>query len=402
MNTGSRQSLPNKKRILFVCSPDSTHAASWMSLLHGFNLDVRVFAVYLQPESRYLPAWEYPTYSLFYPPTERLILEVVQNLIPKNLPLKKVQQKTADRYRLREWYLDHVIKKFKPEIIHAFPLNTGGKPLARVLKKIPEKKWPKIVVSTWGSDLRLGKEKKDEEGENTRFLLKNSNGLFSDCETDLKVAISYTSEKLQFAQSMPGTGGLDLEQFTCGQTDVTCRKIILIPKAFERGHANRTVPILEALCGLEPELASYEVHLLMCSGQVKEYLKSLPKWVQNKCITHGMIPQTELIKLMKKSRLMLAPSLSDGTPNVMLEAMACGALPIMHPLDSIKEWIDDGENGLLAHALYPDKILGAIKRGLEDDQLCRKALKINGRMSAQRTDGKKNKIKIRQQYERLL
>ena len=47
---------------------------------------------------------------------------------------------------------------------------------------------------------------------------------------------------------------------------------------------------------------------------------------------------------------MVSPSVHDGTPNSLLEAMACGCLPVAGDLDSIREWITPGENGLLTDA----------------------------------------------------
>ncbi len=78
----------------------------------------------------------------------------------------------------------------------------------------------------------------------------------------------------------------------------------------------------------------------MCSDAVQKEINSFPDSLRKICKIHDMISQKDLFDLMSKTRIMVALSLSDGTPNVMLEAMAAGALPIMHPLDSIKEWID--------------------------------------------------------------
>ena len=45
---------------------------------------------------------------------------------------------------------------------------------------------------------------------------------------------------------------------------------------------------------------------------------------------------------MTRARVMLAPSLVDGTPNSMFEAMASGALPIVSPLETIRDEVKRG------------------------------------------------------------
>jgi glycosyltransferase involved in cell wall biosynthesis len=75
------------------------------------------------------------------------------------------------------------------------------------------------------------------------------------------------------------------------------------------------------------------------------------------------------MQLMGCARVMLAPSLVDGTPNSMFEAMATGALPILSPLDTIRPLVRDGSNVLFARNLYPDEIGEALVRGMHDDVL---------------------------------
>jgi glycosyltransferase involved in cell wall biosynthesis len=66
---------------------------------------------------------------------------------------------------------------------------------------------------------------------------------------------------------------------------------------------------------------------------------------------------------------MLAPSLVDGTPNSMFEAMATGAFPVLSPLDTIRPLVRDGLNVLFARNLYPDEIGDALVRAMQDDAL---------------------------------
>jgi glycosyltransferase involved in cell wall biosynthesis len=90
--------------------------------------------------------------------------------------------------------------------------------------------------------------------------------------------------------------------------------------------------------------------------------------------------------MLGRARVMIATSLSDGTPNVMLEAMAAGALPLMSPLESIQEWIEDGRNGLLAPALHPDRIAAALRRALTDNELWHAAQQANRQIASQRAN----------------
>jgi len=363
-------------KILFICTPDSTHAASWIDLLKNSEFDVRIFSVYHKDDqSRFLPDWNYPTYSLGIPKNSDRIKDRIIKHFPLALLANSFSGIIDDKYHIKTRWLRKIIMQWKPDIIHSFPLNTGGKPTVEVLKRIEKEMWPKWVVSSWGSDLYMGLDGDAKEKERLDFILQNCNGFFSDCKRDLKLAEEngLARDDLIFAQCFPGTGGLDLDFFKTLRKMKQKRNIILVPKAYEREHANRIFPFLEALTLLGSELDNYEIHLLMCSDAVRKWIKKFPDYLQKRCILHDMIPPSDFFDLLGRTRVMAALSLSDGTPNVMLEAMAAGALPLMHPLDSIQEWIKDGENGLLAHALYPDKIAEKLKIGLSDSILLERA-----------------------------
>jgi glycosyltransferase involved in cell wall biosynthesis len=178
--------------------------------------------------------------------------------------------------------------------------------------------------------------------------------------------------------------------------------LILVPKAFERDHANRTLVIVEALRILGEEfLQGYDIHFNMCSKGVLDYLHQMPLWLQQRVQCHAMLPQDELFAQMAQARVVIAPSLIDGTPNVMLEAMAAGALPIMSPIDSIQEWITDGKNGLLAHALYPDQVANALRRALQDDELFERAQRLNWEIICRRADRQKVRQEVVEYYQSL-
>ena len=396
--------MNNYKKILFICNPDSTHSISWINQLNDSDFDVRVFSVYINNNKNLsYPEWEFPTYVLKKPKIKRHSKKnIFYHPFSIGIP-PSIFNIFAQKYSLRSKWLKNIILNWEPDIIHSFPLNIGGKLTTKVLKKINKYSWPKIVASSWGSDIYLGIKGDRNETDNINFILNNCNGFFSDCQRDLDIAKNNGLDKYKFALSMPGTGGLNIDRFISIRKSNKKRNIILVPKAFEREHANKIFPFLEALklCDVNL-LEGFEIHFLMSSDAVKKAIKFFPEKLKKICFVNDMISQDKLFYLLSKTRIMVSLSLSDGTPNVMLEAMASGALPVMHPLDSIKEWIVDQENGLLVHSLYPHKIKKAIIKSLTDDDLFENASSLNFKLIKKKADRTVLKSKIIESYESLL
>ena len=77
---------------------------------------------------------------------------------------------------------------------------------------------------------------------------------------------------------------------------------------------------------------------------------------------------------------MLSISTHDGTPNSFLEAIACGCFPIAGDIESLREWVTDGENGFLINPNDYKALANAILKALKDDELRYKARKLNREM----------------------
>jgi glycosyltransferase involved in cell wall biosynthesis len=392
-----------KIKILFVCYANSAHALNWVSLLPEEDFDIRIFSTNLMAETTNTRIWPHATYITVKPDPSSFQTNRIISLLPGK-GVRTLSNLINNKFSVNQKFLSFVIQNWKPDIIHSMPLDIGGKLTSQVLKKIPHNKWPKWVASAWGSDLSFGSSF-EKLKQNIYLILNNCDGFFADSKSDLDMAVSLglAENKLAFPYPIPGQGGIDPSQIEQSiRIPLNDRKIILIPKAFERSHANRTLPILEALSILRDKLGTYTVHLVSTEKHVEWYLGQLPEQVRNHCICHSAVPQKDLFALMEKARIVIAPSLSDGTPNVLLEAMAAGALPIMSPIPAHMEWIKDGENGLLAHALHPEQLANAIERGLVDDELFRNAQIINKKIIFEKANRNINKEKILTYYRRLI
>jgi glycosyltransferase involved in cell wall biosynthesis len=66
--------------------------------------------------------------------------------------------------------------------------------------------------------------------------------------------------------------------------------------------------------------------------------------------------------------------------------MACGCFPVVGNIESMREWIMPGVNGLLVDATSPRSLADGIITALEDPVLCAAARIENARIIAERAD----------------
>ena len=94
----------------------------------------------------------------------------------------------------------------------------------------------------------------------------------------------------------------------------------------------------------------------------------------------------QMLSLLRSAQVYVSPSIHDGTPNSLLEAMACGCFPVVGKVESLQEWIRDGENGLLVDAASPRSLANGIIMALNDDSLREAAKNKNARNIADRAE----------------
>lgn len=115
------------------------------------------------------------------------------------------------------------------------------------------------------------------------------------------------------------------------------------------------------------------------SGPLEKVLKmKVIKEKINNVTFLGTIPNEMLPRELNRSEAFILPSISEGNPKALLEAMACGIPVIGTDIDGIKEIIRHEENGLLCEINH-ESIRDAILRLLNDQKL-REKLSLNARL----------------------
>lgn len=102
-------------------------------------------------------------------------------------------------------------------------------------------------------------------------------------------------------------------------------------------------------------------------GQLKNYIMKYleENKLNNKIKLVGWIPHKDLINYLNELKLIVLPSYTEGLPNIMLEAMACGTPILASSVGAIPDVIKDGTNGFIMENNSPECISRNVIRALD-------------------------------------
>jgi glycosyltransferase involved in cell wall biosynthesis len=119
-------------------------------------------------------------------------------------------------------------------------------------------------------------------------------------------------------------------------------------------------------------------------GQLKNEVISFlkEKELGEKVELSGWIPHDNLSSYLKGIKLLVLPSYTEGLPNIMLEAMACGTAVLATQVGAIPGVIKDGETGFILANNSPEYIAENVLRALNHPNL--EQVAENGRALVQK------------------
>ena len=280
-----------------------------------------------------------------------------------------------------------IVEHFEPDLVHALRIPFEGMLASQTPQPVP------LITSIWGNDLTLHAQGSTAMQRWTVKTLQRADGLAADAQRDIRLAGGWGFQPRLPHTVYPGNGGLDLvalQETTLRPANqllqgwLTAKDILIInPRGFRPGSVRNDI-FFEALHLLSKRLKNVRFVCPAMANQVEAQ-----EWVMN----YGLQEQVRLLpylsqdvlwSLFKRAAVSVSISEHDGTPNSLLEAMAIGCLPVAGDIESIREWITPGWNGLLVEPQRADALADAIAFAVEHPDFRDSARERNAKICRER------------------
>ncbi len=296
--------------------------------------------------------------------------------------------------------LAKMANNLRPDLVHALRVPFEGMLASYAPANIP------LAVSIWGNDLTLHAAGSGWMGMLTRRTLRRAAGLVADTRRDLRLGRTWGFSGLGPDLVAPGSGGINLseiERIRFNRFDLLTDflpagvPLVVNPRGFRPGSVRNDVffAAIPLVVERRPDVA------FVCpamAGQ-PEAIQAVQRYnLKNRLFLLPHLPQQHLWDLFVRATMMVSISQHDGTPNTLLEAMACGCFPVAGDIESIREWITPGVNGLLVEPSSAQGVSDAILTALDSPVLRRYASDFNTRLIREQAEVGVVKDRIRQFY----
>jgi glycosyltransferase involved in cell wall biosynthesis len=385
-------------KVLVVAEAASVHTAKYITVLQSLGYRVQLFSnspnSYQDELLKNLTI--YVGGGLTLPPVNGNTF-----MVPAALGWVKVTEKhgrkyfkilkVLKRYILRRHpvrALQGVIDKFLPDVIISLKMQNDGYVMAEARAEsrvLPQPPWAHFI---WGTDIEFfGKDPGYRNSHLSRIkqVLKYCDYIIADTSRDLIQAKDFGFQGTLLGKQI-AQGGFDMDFVTKNnKTPFGERKIILV-KGRQGGLIGKGMNILEVLHELRDLVRGYEIKIIMATPDVRERALEYSRTDNIFYDCTDRMSYVDLMLMFSKARLAISATDVDGSPGFLLEAMAMGALPVHSDMESIREWITHGHNGLLFPVDSKDALKEMIMKGLESKELFDKAYKVNASIALEKMD----------------
>jgi glycosyltransferase involved in cell wall biosynthesis len=295
------------------------------------------------------------------------------------------------------------IRKLKPDVVHVHYLRG----LAWGLGLRP---FHPTVVTPWGSDVL------EEQGAFREWYSKRLTSAVVRMADLVAVHSDFLESKVRLLGPRPDSvirigWGVDLTRFRPGLVAETLRRrwniapdalVIFSPRLAQCFYNHHLV-----VRALEQIRREFPQIVLVISEQFGDpsYLRELKTLAEQSRVSHhirfvGRIPYEDMPLWLNLSTLVVMIPESDGMPNTLLEAMACGAVPVLRDLPQYRELIREDVNGTYVSATV-ESVASGVMALLEAGEQRKTMASVNLSLVREVADQSKEMHRMEQWYYKL-
>lgn len=295
------------------------------------------------------------------------------------------------------------IRKLKPDVVHIHYLRGLAWGLGL-------RSFHPTVVTPWGSDVL------EEQGAFREWYSKWLTRAVVRMADLVAVHSDFLESQIRLLGPKPNSivrigWGVDLTRFRPGLDVEALRRkwhidqdtpVMFSPRLAQRFYNHHlVVQALEQIRRQFPQIVLVVSEQFGDPSYVRE-LKALAE--QSQVSQHirfvGRIPYEDMPLWLNLSALVVMVPESDGMPNTLLEAMACGAVPVLRELPQYRELIRDNVNGKYVSATAESVARGVVAL-LQADEQRKEMASVNLSLVREVADQSKEMHRMEQWYYKL-
>lgn len=273
--------------------------------------------------------------------------------------------------------LQAAVEHIQPDLVHAMRIPYEGMTAAAANLKVP------LLISVWGNDFTLHARSSPWMAYWTRRAMQATHALHTDCQRDQRIAQHWGFKRDHPTLVIPGNGGINPAIFH-QPPEAVMQPVVINPRGFRSYVCNdiffKSIPLV---------LKQIPEARFLCSSMAGE--PEAEAWIARLGIAHAvqLLPtcsHAQMGDIFRSAAVLVSPSTHDGTPNSVLEGMACGCFPVVGKIESLQEWITPWHNGLLVNPTDAPALAQATLIGLTYPGLRARAAEENAGIISARAD----------------
>lgn len=381
-----------------------------MKLLYFSNIlsihDYRLLKKIASKFDAYLIAFKYPqipediknidNLKIFHLPIEDLLFAPGDNLVTK---IKKTLKNQAI-FLKKLIYFKNVLKKIKPDIVHAGWVQDTGYITAF-------SGFHPFVLMPWGCDILTRPQMGKRQMWITKYTLSKADTIACDCGTVKEKIVELSGYDKNKIIIFPL--GVDLSLFNPAnfkdkllkKLNWEDKKVVIITRTFEKIYGLNYM--IEAIPQIIEKIP--DARFIFCGdGTEKQNIEKMIEMlgISDYVYLAGVIEHNSLPVYLNSGDLYVTPSLSDGTSVSLLEAFACAKPVVVTDIPANLELVKDGYNGLIAAVKNSKSLAEKIITLLENDDLRQSMGERNRAVVEEKFNWDKNFEIIERIYEKLV